>query len=245
MISHPSYSNPTIKEALCEIHFVLPKDRSWDPTLFGRFYTRIQNDFPEMEPVAESSLRLQLQSGRVEFMPARSRMRYLHASRNILLQLASGVLGVNVLPKYEGWDSMKNDINQVWSWAEEVLEPQGVSRVGLRYINFIPRSEPSERPSEWLSPNEYIALAVLDSLPGGFARSEIRTDLDRRSVVTLGEAAEEDADNLVLDIDCIAENLNSSLYLDDVIDSLHDNVWIIFESFMTQRLVNFLEGGEL
>lgn len=243
MSQHPSYANPTIREALCEIHFILPESVAWDQAYFGKFYKHIQKIFPEMEPVAESAMRLQLQPGRVEFMPGQSRMRYHHASRNIMLQLASGVLTVNVLPKYEGWNKMEKDIYQAWTWAEEVIRPQGISRVGLRYINFVPKTEPSERPIDWFTPNKYIARAALDSLPGVLARAEIQTETDHRSIVTFGESPKEDPRNFLLDIDCVAENLDSPLSLGKIIDSLHDNVWAIFKSFLSPRLETFLEGG--
>jgi len=244
MSRHPSYANPIIKEALCEIHFTLPEGVSWEPANFGKFYKHIQSDFPEMEPVSDSAVRLHLQPDRVELLPGQSRMRYRHASRNILLQLAADMMTVNVLPKYEGWEKMKQDIYQSWKWIEEVLHPQGITRVGLRYINHVPKSAPSEKPNEWFSPNDYIAPAALNSLPGVFTRTEIRTDTNHRAILTLGELPRENPAYFILDIDCIAEDKIPSLNLENIIDPLHDNVWAVFESFMTPRLESYLKGGE-
>lgn len=239
MTQHPTYDNPTIREALCEIHFTLPEDIAWDQSLFGKFYQHIQDDFPEMEPVAESAVRLQLQPGRVEFKPGQSRMRYRHSSRNILLQLASGVLTVNVLPMYEGWANMKKDIKQAWIWADEVIKPKDITQIGLRYINFIPKSEPSERPIDWFSPNEYVARAVLDSFPGFFSRVEIRSDNHNRSIVTFGESKREGSHYFVLDIDCIAEGFAPTKIPEHIVEPLHDCAWSIFNSFMSSRLETF------
>lgn len=35
---HPTYPNPTIVEALCEIHFRFPEGTEWKPTLVGEFF---------------------------------------------------------------------------------------------------------------------------------------------------------------------------------------------------------------
>lgn len=98
---------PTIQEALCEIHFRLPEGESWHPALFSRFFRHIQAEFPDMEPVTEAAFHLQLQSGRAEFVPPRSRMRYKHAARQLLIQLADGILTVNMLPQYAGWRQLQ------------------------------------------------------------------------------------------------------------------------------------------
>jgi len=242
MNGHPSFANPQIREALCEVHFVLPKDTGWEPAIFGRFYRHIQDDFPEMEPVAETAMRLQLQPGKVEFMQGQNRMRYKHKSRNLFLQLAAGVLTVNVLDEYPGWQVMKEDIHRAWAWAEEVVRPIGINRIGLRYINFVPRTEPAERPIDWFSPNDYVARMAMDSLPGVLSRVEVHTDINRRSIVTMSEANDEDRSYFVLDIDCIAERLSETLPIDATIEQLHDSAWNIFASFIGPRLRRVLEG---
>lgn len=138
---HPSFANPTIREAICEIHFALPAERSWESHLFGDFYQKIQAEFPGLEPVTETGIQVQRAAGNVGISPARSRMRYRHATRNLLLQLSQGVMTVNTLPPYLGWREMKSDIVRAWKWADETLRPSSVTRVGLRYINFIPLAQ--------------------------------------------------------------------------------------------------------
>lgn len=244
---HPTFPNPTIREALCEIHFDLPIGASWEPGLFSKFYKHIEQVFPEMEPVTEPALQLQIQPGKVDVMPSRSRMRYRHASRGLLLQLSQGVLTINVLPKYEGWQRMKADILQAWKWAQETFGRVEVRRIGLRYINFIPRSNDNEPPITWLAPNDYVGKAVLMSGPGYLSRVEVHPEALRRILVTVGEAIENDQLRIVLDIDCIAETDGSTvLPLEQTLSSLHDDmVWDIFSRFLTPRYRALLEGGPL
>jgi uncharacterized protein (TIGR04255 family) len=246
---HPRYANPTIREALCEIHFILPDEVKWDATFFARFYQRVQGEFPGFEPVAQAGLQLQLTSGQIGFIPPQSRMRYKHASRNILLQLAENLLTVNVLPKYEGWTQMQADVRQAWAWAEEVFAPRGISRVGLRYIDFIPRGDPSEKLGDWLAPNDYVATAVLASTANFLSRVEIQKSASRQVVVTVGQPQTIDPEDsgpktIVLDMDCIEQNQGGSgLDLDRTLADLHELVWTVFGGFITPRFERLLKGG--
>ena len=56
---HPTYPNPTIQEAVCEIHFRLPDGVEWKPALLGELFKHIQPDFPELEPVTQIGIQFQ------------------------------------------------------------------------------------------------------------------------------------------------------------------------------------------
>lgn len=242
---HPTFPNPTIREALCEIHFDLPAGISWEPGLFSRFYRHVEKVFPEMEPAPEPALQLQILPGKVDVMPSRSRMLYRHAARGLLLQLSQEILTINVLPKYEGWRQMEADILQAWQWAQATFGLALVKRIGLRYINFIPLADENERPIAWLAPNDYVSKAVLMSESGYLSRMEAHPEALRKVLVTVGEAIEESKRRIVLDIDCIAEsNGNTALPLEQTLISLHDDViWDVFSQFLTPRYRSLL-GGE-
>jgi len=222
----------------------LPEGLAWDTAVFGKFFKHIQDDFPALEPVTSAGLQVQLTSGRVGFLPPQSRMRYTHASRNLLLQLSEGIITVNVLPKYAGWAQMQSDVVQAWTSAKEVLNPTGIVRVGIRYINFIPKASNDEAPGEWFAANDYVAKAALASQSGFLSRVEVHNASQRRAIVTLGEAAEAEAPMFVLDIDCIDEGADGEfLDLPPVLTRLHDMAWEIFGGFMTPRMRLLLEGG--
>jgi uncharacterized protein (TIGR04255 family) len=240
---HPSFPNPTIQEALCEIHFRLREDSTWQPSLFGQLYQHIQGEFPTMEPVTEVGFQLQLLPGRAEFVAPRSRMRFKHASRPLLLQLSESILTINMLPEYAGWEQLRQDILQAWKWAEDILQPAGITRIGLRYIDFLPKTNPEEQAGDWLAPNAFVGGAALISLPNFLSRVEVRPDKKSRTIVTVAEASKAEVSHFVLDIDCIAENVaNDFITLDPTLTSLHDRVWEIFTGFLTPRYKALLEG---
>jgi uncharacterized protein (TIGR04255 family) len=245
IIGHPRFPNPTILEALCEIHFSLRAGVEWDASFFGKFYRQIESDFPEFEPASPAGLQVQLTSGQIGFLPPQSRVRYKHATRQLMLQLGENLLTINTLAKYEGWTQMKADILQAWSWAQQVLAPAAITRLGLRYIDFIPRQGTEEKPGDWLAPNDYVARSVLDSKGGFLSRVETYETPTKRIIVTLAEAQGDAPRPIVVDMDCIEENADgNSLELESSLENLHETVWEVFRSFITPRLQQLLQGEE-
>ena len=246
---HPSYPNPTISEALCEIRFELPEGASWKPSLPGEFFKRVQDDYPEMEPAYEVGLQLEFGPKKIghSLSPPRQLARFTHASRPLILQLSENVFSVNVLPVYPGWSSMREDVVTAWSQARSVLKPAKVTRVGLRYINRIERKKPDETPSEWLSAGDYISAGVLRSKGAFLSRVESHIDQENVLIVTVAEIQSDDTDAMrpiVLDIDRIVEkqlSVKNDALLKEM-DSLHEHVWQVFESAMTPRLAKQLKG---
>jgi len=249
---HPTYPNPTIQEAVCEIHFRLPDGVAWKPSLFTELFKRIQSEFPELEPVAQIGLQVQLEPSGVghTLLPMQHQIRYKHASRNLLLQMSERTLAVNVMPKYPGWTQIRKDILDAWAAAREVIKPASITRIGLRYINRIDRSHPNEPPGDWLAPSDYIPKVVLSSLPGFLSRLEARTTRDSKRIVTLGEITRpnstQDVEAILLDIDCIVVK---DIGVDDQaiveeITVLHDAAWEIFSVSITPRLEQLLRGDK-
>lgn len=244
---HPTFPNPTIREALCEIHFRLREGAPWQDSLFVKMFIKVQEKFPDMELVTQPALQLQAGPDGVKLLSPQRRMRFKQVSRNVLLQLSENIFTVNVLPKYPGWAQTECEILDGWTQAREVLQPASIARIGLRYINDIERKTSDERPGDWLAPSDYISKAVLDSLPGFLSRSETRMDAENRVVVTVGEAASDPDRNvsgLVFDIDCIVEKEITPE--DDAVRQelakLHETAWDIFSASMTPSLESVLAG---
>lgn len=246
---HPSYPNPTIREAVCEIHFRQPSDVAWKPTLPAELFKRIQQEFPEMEPVQEAGLEVQVgpEGLQQRWLPGRQRMRFRHAERPHLLQLSEELLTVNELQPYPGWDTMRSDIGNAWTRLSEVASLHAVTRVGLRYINVIPRTEAGQAPTVWLKATRYIPEATLESPEGYFSRVRAQLSATDRVIVTLGETTNElsgQHGGIVFDIDRITEEeiAASEEAVLSVLDRLHEDVWTIFAEARTPLLQQLLEG---
>lgn len=247
---HPSYPNPTIAEALCEVHFELQEGAEWKASLPGEFFKRIQDEYPEMEPIQEMGVQFEAKpSGLAQrILPARSRFRYKHKDKPILIQLAEKIITLNVLPRYPGWEVMVDRIADTWLQTSELLAPGRVNRIGLRYINRVPRESRDQRASEWFKTTDYIAPAVLRSGAGLLSRVEARLDPENRAIVTLGDQGASPSDTsgaFILDIDRIVEK-DLPVAVEGITAEatrLHEHVWNIFASAKTEKLERLLQGG--
>jgi uncharacterized protein (TIGR04255 family) len=248
--AHPSYQNPTIAEALCELHFALPDGVPWKASLAGDLFKQVQQEFPEMEPQIEVGLKFELGPQRTaqSLLPPRPRMRFKHKERPLQLQLGPNVFTVNVLPRYPGWKKMREDVLSAWQQACLVLKPSKLTRIGLRYINRIERTKENEPPAHWFKASDYLPKAVLHSQGAFLSRVESQIDSHNRVIVTFAEVQQEGEDNkkgIVFDIDRIIEKelaLNQKELLAEM-DRLHEHIWGIFEAVQTKRLVDHLKGG--
>ncbi len=249
---HPNYPEPTLLEALAEIHFQLPAGFPWANQLMGEFYKRIQSDYPDIEPIIDMGVQMDFGATHgVPFaFPARQRFRYKHKSRSLMLQLAEGVFTVNTLRPYQGWLVMRQDIVDAWVQLAEVVHPAAVVRISLRYINKIPLFASDPTPGYWLKANDFIAANVLQSQPGFLSRSEVRAKPQNSTVVTLAYQPPVPGHNqgsagfLIFDIDRIEEaqvSIESSALLLHL-DALHKDVWMVFQSAAKHNLESLLKG---
>src|SRR5437588_11003717 len=97
---HPTYPNPTIAEAVCNIHFRLPQGKEWKPSFPGELFKHIQNEYPEMEPLVDIGWQFEqgpLGTG-TNFVPQRQKVRFKHSSRPLILQLGEDFLSISTLP---------------------------------------------------------------------------------------------------------------------------------------------------
>ena len=245
--AHPSYPNPTIAEALCEIHFALADGVAWQPTFPGDLFKVIQEEYPDMEPSVDVGLRLEVgpQGIGQSLVPFGPRMRFKHRSKPLMIQLAPLVFTVNVLPAYPGWQEMRDDVSNAWSQAKRVVKPAQVTRLGLRYINRIERHSERERVKDWFRAGDFIPSGVLEASGAFLSRVESQIDMHDRVIVTLAEVQQEAATAtraIVFDIDRIVEkqlSVNDEQLLPEM-DRLHEHVWEIFDSSKGSRLTEHL-----
>jgi uncharacterized protein (TIGR04255 family) len=244
---HPEYPQPTIQEALCEIHFDLPQGTPWRSTLPGDLFIRLQPDYPQMEPLCEIGFDVEAHRGEAGqlILPVQG-IRYTHASRPLHLHLAEGVFAVSVLSPYPGWPAMREDILRTWTIAREVVAPAAVTRVGLNYVNEIARHQTGEPANVWLKPGPFVPPAVLSSGPGFYSRVQATNPQDDVCVVTVGETESEEpgAQGMTFDIGCTNEEIGG---IDDEsirwrIDRLHEAVWGMFSAALTPQLEQQLQG---
>jgi uncharacterized protein (TIGR04255 family) len=240
---YPSYPNPTITEAVCDIHFRLPPEKGWKASFPGELFKHIQGDYPEMEPVLEMGLQFEFgpRGTGTRFVPQRQIVRFKHGTRPLILQLAENSLSISTLPPYQGWEVMRRDVLAAWRRVEEVLEPEVINRIGLRYINRIEKETEQDRPGTWLVANDYIPNGLLRSEPGFLLREEVHLDTQNILIITLGDPQTDvnaGYGAIIFDIDRIVERevLTREGVLEQEMDRLHTDVWEVFSSAKGEKL---------
>lgn len=228
---HPSFPNPTINEAICDIHFEMPESIAWNPSYYAKYFTLIQDEFSLFEPVFDTSMK----------------MRFHHDERSHYIQLSESILTVNELYPYRGWETMKSDIAKAWGVHREVIGPVEVNAVSLRYINFIPAESENQQLEEWLCANNYVANSVLQMRPS-FSQVLITTPEEVRVFIGTGEIENSPEHQVsterifVLELNAMLPvEKGSSVEIDNVVTQLHDDViWKIFDDFRSDKLTSLL-----
>jgi uncharacterized protein (TIGR04255 family) len=246
---HPTYSHPTITEAVCDIRFQLPQGKEWKPSFPGKLFKHIQDDYPEMEPVAEMNLQFEfgpLGTG-AKFVPQRQKVRFNHSTRPLVLQLAENSLSISTLAPYQGWKIMLHDVLEAWKNVESVLHPRIINHIGLRYINRIEKETEQDSIKTWLVTNEYIPKGIIDSEPGFLLREEIHLNTENILIITLGDSTSDENTkygSIIFDIDRITEqNIPTEQEaLEKELERLHTDVWEIFSSAKSEELEALLNG---
>lgn len=161
------YRNPPIKEAVCEFRFGPKQD--WDPLLPGKLQQALGNAYTG-QALEQRAVSIGLQTH--EDRPAD--LKYGEGVVNIQLATDNGkrrvgvgrnVLSVHMLHPYQlpdehgrtGWDAFVPRIEKALSAYWGLVQPDGVKRIGIRYIN------------EILIPEEDVEIGdyIRDALPHG------------------------------------------------------------------------------
>lgn len=248
---HPRYPRSAIIEALCEIYFTLPEGQVWSGAIPGRFFRRVQDEFPEMEADQVIGVDVVIgASGREEpSLRPRLRTRFRHRARPLLLQLSEGIFTVNVLAPYPGWQQIRTDVIAGWEQVLHEIQPATITRIGLRYINRFPRQTADERAAIWLRASEYLAPGALTSLPGSVSRVEVHLAEHEQLIVTLGYQPPEESlthGAVILDLDRITRQRRSA-HVDALIEAmeqLHNDVWQAFATAKGDYLEQYLRRGD-
>ena len=128
---------------------------------------------------------------------------------------------------------MRRDVLAAWQRVEEVLQPEAINRIGLRYINRIEKETEQDRLDTWLVANDYIPVGILRSESGFLLREEIHLNTENILIITLGDL-KSDGDAgygaIIFDIDRIVEREiltgQEPLNWSPTRDNLRDGGWL-------------------
>ncbi len=243
--NHQSFRQPTIAEAIFELHFSIADDK-WENTLLDSFSNKLKTNYPEQQERQMKGIRAEIDENGVVSQQLESTPRKIlkHSSRNHLLQFSPNLLIINQLPPYSGWNVFLEDISMALDILITTCTPNFINRLGLRYINRIPRKSINERFGDWLAPNDYYPNRLQNVDSKFLSRFETKETNSQRSIVTVAEGTTNDTEvsPFIFDIDVIHEEqlkMDKDIIL-NVVNEQHIKVWNIFSSSMTPGLKAFL-----
>jgi len=153
MIQRHRYKNPPIEEAVCEFRFRPGQD--WDLTIPGKLQAEMGEEYtgkPQEQRVIDFSLQSQgNQHPSVSYEEGLSKVQLVTSDGKRKVGVGRDVLSIHMLHPYQnpshpersGWDEFQPRISKALDAYWKVAQPNGVNRVGIRYINkiIVPQSK--------------------------------------------------------------------------------------------------------
>jgi uncharacterized protein (TIGR04255 family) len=230
---------------LCEVRFVA--DEEWDPTLPGLVYQSLRAEYPAKptsQGLLQAGINVRGEDGDGPTIMVRqdlNRVQFKDDSGKRIAAVGPAVLSVHLLRPYTEWENFREQIKRALDAYIEVTKPEGVVRIGVRYVNKIEVGAPS------IDLDEYFVSAPSppDPLPQTIKSfvTRVETCYDEepvRIVTTFATSTDVPAGStgFLLDIDVVLERQEDPLAVDDVmqaIDDLRSRERIAFEALITDR----------
>ena len=238
------YPNPTISEALCEIHF--SSNEEYDQKKIDELKNTLKSVYPDVSEEPIKHYRAEIgEHGLSVKEEISQRSIFKHKERNHLLQIFPGLLTVNEIGRYPSWDVFINDIKLGYTTLAKVLSISSITRVGLRYINLIPRRDRNEALFYWLNPNKYYPDGILNNSTSFLSRCEFNLQNNNKLIVSVSESLQQDnLGSIIFDIDVICMDLQKTDYelLLSHLCHLHAIASDVFHSSISHKYLAFLKG---
>lgn len=241
-----SFPNPTIIEALCELHFTSKDNTSsetWDGKWFGRLLKELGPEY-DMEPKVGERIQIQSSFGQAKVsrqaVPM-EHMIYRSKDGSHLFQMSPWKLTINEI-KYKNWDTFIYHIQQGWDCLSKIVDSAGLGRIGMRYINKIPRNNDKETVGDWIKDTGLVPKRILDQTKNFFYRSELEEKTNTKLILTIAEDISSKPTSLIFDIDIVAvKNFNpewNSILVE--VNDIHDAIRKVFDISQTEKYTKHL-----
>ncbi len=233
------YELSPIIEALCQFQF--EPDSSWDLTIPGLIYEKVQKTFPKRNQVAQISIGIAANAEVIgQQIGALPLMQFLNEAGNTLIQVGQNLLTVNQLKPYSSWQQFLPLIEEGLQAYRNVAHPRTIQRVALQYLNRIEFEHPVKL-EDYLHfypflgkelPQDIGAFVVGVQISRENARDLLNLQLTRLNVEAPNEVA------MILDLNYMLAK-PGEVALDHVLEwvnNAHDYVEEIFEACITDQL---------
>jgi uncharacterized protein (TIGR04255 family) len=140
------FSKPPLIQAVCELRF--SPDSAWDIMVPGLFYdlSNWKNEFPHREQQSHNQFQMDAQAHGMAFGVAPEvRVMLSNLEKTQSLTLGPNLLIVSATPPYKNWETLRALILKAVQDYQQIAAPLGLARVGLRYVNAVPYTDPKRQ----------------------------------------------------------------------------------------------------
>ncbi|MCY4225266.1 MAG: TIGR04255 family protein [Bacteroidetes bacterium] len=237
------YRNPPIIEAICEFHFA--SSSGWDPTLPGKLHAELEGDYVGQPRRWESiEFGVQIQSGasaKFQVGEGPEKVQLITENEKRIIGIGPDVLSIHMLSPYldphysdgTGWVEFHARIKEALNSYWQVVQPKGVKKTGIRYINKIEVSEQEMLLQKYLKCAFPKVAGLPDQIVNLMSRVEYQYDGGIKLILSQGKVV----DGFILDIDVIHETseVADRNCIDEMIIDLRTRVGDVFESVITNK----------
>lgn len=243
---HPTYPNPTLVEAVCNVEFE-GSQAGWQIARPGQFLKLVADEYPNLQAGPAMGLGVMLtQTGVAPKITAGpSQLRLTTEDGNRYVSIGDKHFAFGHTKPYPGWDSFRKQLRDGWEKFSFLTKPEAVTKIGLRYVNFIPRTAEHSLISDWLKATRSIPESLIASKDDPFML-RVESWLDEKSllILTVGLAQAPDGiAPIIFDIDRI-DSTPIGPEPEKVlaqIEQLHNDVWEEFSAAMTAAFEGHLK----
>lgn len=233
------YEASPIIEAICQFQF--ESDTSWDLTIPGLVYEKVNGIFPKRNQVEHLSIGLAASAGMIgQQIGALPLVQFIQENGRTLMQVGQNLLTINHLQPYTSWQEYLPLIEVGLAAYKETVHPKKLLRVALQYLNRIELENPVNLETYFKFypflgeslPQTHGAFVVGVQLP--FENSRDLMNLQLTSVIS----NKPDVYAMILDLNYVLVQADE-VELDNVMDwvsTAHTNIEATFEACITDQL---------
>ena len=231
------YGRAPISQALIDVQVAVGKPL--DMARLAALPPEIAVNFQQLTPLFIGNAFLDMQTGQPPRFDAHQVGYAMQGRENhrFGLQTRGDGLTVSRMEPYEKWENLRDEFNRIWDWYKGVVEPNGITRLAVRYVNIIDLPLPFGDFREYLRTTPEVGSGLPAGL-SGFAMQLQIPQLDLPGMIIFNEALvsprKPNVASVIVDID-VFQTQGIPMAFGDRLEVLHNIENGFFEGSITDK----------
>lgn len=202
---YPILANAPIKEAIVDIRLKLPKD--FNVNEFKSIGKKLSDDYPIEKTMHAHETKIDLKDNEKKIITQDKVNGYRYESSNgtKIVQFRDNGFTYNRLKPYVSWADIRDEAFRIWNLYIDLIEPEFINRIALRYINNLNAPLPMRDFKDYLTCPPEVPEGLPQGISSFFYRVVVpHSDSRITAIITQAMEATLDIKNnipIILDID--------------------------------------------